>query len=409
MLWWTALMRSSRWPSASAAARWTPGALGLYRSQPGPEELREQVVVPVPAAGAVELHQEEVAGPDPIEHLDAVVSATDGVTQRSIEGLELGRHGQELDDLRRLELDHLGHEEVDEASVGADQPPEEPGRVSMGPEPEPGQVHGGRPTFGDGDDLLEIPVSHLDAQPAEELTGLVAGEPQVGLAQLQESALHAQPPDRERGVLAAAQHEARLGRQRADERLHHRRFGAGQVEVVDDDDPGFGEGGQLVGEADGELVALPGVGELGHRRAEVGPGLADDRRQVVPEGARIRVGAVARHPGDRAVQPADPLGEQGGLAGTGGGDDERQRAVDGGAELLDQGFAGDGGVGHSGNPELRPRHDRFSAAHRTAPFAASATAMSMRTPKVVAAIRNVGHHPYRVIPMAGLRSPTAGG
>ena len=182
MLCRTALVKSPRAAEASAAARWIRGTRpGASARKPSAEEYAEQMVIPIPAA-RFGLHQKQVRGSDVLEVCSAVRPAPDCVTQVSVEGIQLRRDHQELSNLRRLKVDHLIHQEVDETPVCFDEPAERLSSFAACSQRKTGKMHSRRPTFRQAREGLEIVRLEFDSQSREEQLRLLGRQAQVSLA-----------------------------------------------------------------------------------------------------------------------------------------------------------------------------------------------------------------------------------
>ena len=125
-------------------------ARGLGERQLLPEQLREQVVVAVPDALAVERDEEEVGRLHLAQDPARVLAPGDRVAQGRAEAVEQRGSQEEGADLRGLAAEHLGAEVVHDVAVVARELADELLGVggSATPEGERGEVETGRPALG---------------------------------------------------------------------------------------------------------------------------------------------------------------------------------------------------------------------------------------------------------------------
>ena len=336
----------------------------LLGSQACPQERAEEVVVAVPAAGRIHLHQEEVRGADALQQGGAA-GPEHGVAQRRVEQLELGGVDDEPLQLGRLEVEHLAGEEVDDVVVGLRQAAQEPGAVRTRSQRQAGEVHARGPPLHEGVEGLELGRIERDAQRCEHLPGLLQGEAQLRLAELEQPTLHAQPPEREGGRRPAPDGQADPGWERRHEGQHHGGVGHGDVEVVEHDAAADSEGGEVVGELQRHRHrGVVAVEDLHPDEAGRRPGHPHRGGHVLPEGARVGVDRVAREPCHRFLRALHPVGEQRGLPGAGRRHHRDQRLRHVGVEAVEQLGAPDRRVGDARHRELRARRDAPGSGHQ---------------------------------------------
>ena len=214
-----------------------------------------------------------------------------------------------------------------------------------------GQLQGDGPALGAGRQLGGQVVIEGQVQGGlDQGGGLVGRKAEIGLGQLQHPALGPQPGDgRQRRLPPGGQDEAQ-GRGRVAEQAvqggHDLRAVGDQVDVVQDEgqgpgllvqavqQPGKGVGGLALGQGQ----QLPRLG--GGLRAGGGEGLG----QAAQKGGQVGFVLFQGTPGEgRAALPAGhPLGQEGGLAVPGGGDEQRQAETRPFIQAGQEAGAGDG-------------------------------------------------------------------
>jgi hypothetical protein len=112
------------------------------------QDLREQVVVAVPAAGAVQRDEEQVGAVQVLEHVLAGGVAGDGLAQRATQPVEDGGLEQEGANLRRLSAEHLFGQVVHDVAVVAGEGVDERDGVGTPPKRERRQLQGCDPALG---------------------------------------------------------------------------------------------------------------------------------------------------------------------------------------------------------------------------------------------------------------------
>ena len=85
----------------------------------GLQDVGEEVVVAVPAPTVVERDDEQVGAVERLQHGGAVVTAGDGVAQRTAEPIKNRRLNKEIPNTFGLPIEHLVDEVVDDVAVVA--------------------------------------------------------------------------------------------------------------------------------------------------------------------------------------------------------------------------------------------------------------------------------------------------
>ena len=214
-----------------------------------------------------------------------VASGQHGVAERGAQPVEHAGGQQEASGRGRLAVEHLGRQVVGDQPVAAGEGGHERRRVGPVAQRQPGQLQPGRPALGALDQRRHLRVGQ--AQPhalAQERGRLLGAEAQVGGAQLGQLAAGAQARQGQRRVLAGGDHQVQRRRQvveqEGDRGVDGRR--AHEVVVVEDQQTGVGQGGQVVdqvGEHDLGRRRLRGV-EPGQRRRARRPGRSSGRAAI---------------------------------------------------------------------------------------------------------------------------------
>jgi hypothetical protein len=307
--------------------------LGLHPGKAGAKQVREQVVVAPPAAHLVQRDQEQVRPLHPLQHRLAVGPARDRLAQLRRQPIQHRRLQQEPAQLSRLPVEHLLGQVVQHVPVAAGEGRQEPIRVGVTLERQPGQLQTGDPAFGASRQRRQAGRRQL--QPCgipQQRRRLFLGEAQVGGAQLSELAAGPQPRQRERRVGAAGHHQPQRGRQvlqQEAERLVDR-LGLDQVVVVQHQHDRLGRTGQLVDHHGRDRLARTGLRALQEPGGLLGNPRGDRVQRggdVAPEPHRVVVSLVQRQPGHRPPAASGPVGQQGRLAEPGRGADQDQLAA----------------------------------------------------------------------------------
>lgn len=174
------------------------------------EVLGEEVVVAIPLVALVERPDEEVLAGQIAQHLAGVIApghhaAEVGAKPLEDRGLEQKTAqvgGLLLEDLARQILPHLG-----------------PVAAQLRGARESGQIQTGGPTLGRREQVVELAFAGGPAVHGQQPGRLVAAEGELGEAQLVQPPERAQAGERNLGVAARADHDARAPRQRLEEHL----------------------------------------------------------------------------------------------------------------------------------------------------------------------------------------------
>jgi hypothetical protein len=213
------------------------------------QEVGEEVVVAVPLALAVERDEEEVRALDAPQHLGRVVAPGDGVAQRRAQPIQDARAQQELPHVRRLPVEHLVGEVVDDVAVVAGEARHGRRGIVASAQSQSGEVQAGGPALGALDQAADVVGAQREALPSvEQVVGLLAIEAQLVDGDLGELAAAAKPGQRQRGLGAREERELELGwgvlEQERDGFVHVRV--RDEVVVVEDEHHRLGQAGELV-------------------------------------------------------------------------------------------------------------------------------------------------------------------
>ena len=317
---------------------------GEALAQPLPEEVGEEVVVPVPAPFVVERDDEQVCTDEVLQGPLAGCRrvAEDCIAERAGELVEDGRLQQERLDRSGLLLQDLLDEVVHHEAVAPRERFDEPGRAGSSPHREGRQLQAGDPPLGarlqGGDGFGGEVEAH---RVVEEAGGFVWSEAEIGGAHLGEMAPRPQTRQGEGRVLTRRDDEVNRRRQVLDkkgQRGVHRRIVDGVVIVQDEGEGSVGSG---------EIVEENGEERFGRGRARGSEGALDLRPQagayrlergyeVGEEACQIPVSGVEGQPRGRPLDIGEPRTDQRRLAEPSGGGHERQPAVQPRIQPLDQ-------------------------------------------------------------------------
>jgi hypothetical protein len=92
-------------------------ALGLLARDTCPEDIREQVVIPVPLAPSVERNQKEIPSIEVLQRGLATIQSGDRIAQRTGQPIEDARPQEESAHVRGLSLEHFLREVVDNETI----------------------------------------------------------------------------------------------------------------------------------------------------------------------------------------------------------------------------------------------------------------------------------------------------
>ena len=330
------------------------------------QHVGEQVVVAVPLPLVVQGHEEEVGPLQGPEHVVAVITAGDGVTQRPGEPVEDRCVQQELAHGLALVRQHLLDEVVEDVPVVPGEPGDEAADVTAPLDRECGELKRGDPPLGAFLQGLDVLRGQVQSRRLVEVRGCLVGrEAQVGGPDLHQLAAH--PPARQRQIRVGtgAQHDVHVGREVLQQEDHPVAdiVTLDQVVVVEDQ-PDLARCCRELVEQGGEHQIgrhWGGREELQRTRADTGHRHLERGHHVGPEGRRLVVSRVEREPRHStvvAISLAQPLGQERGLAEPGRGGHQRQPRLRAAAQTLKQPRARHQTTSH-------PRDVQLGRDHRT--------------------------------------------
>jgi hypothetical protein len=309
-----------------------PDDPGLRSAQLEAQQVGEQVVVAEPGPSGVDGRDERVGALEALQDPLGARCAGEDVGERAADPIEHRRAQQQLADLRRLTVEHLGHEVVGDGALAARELGDEPLRLGVIGQRHRRQPQARGPALGAFAQRPDGRVAERHPVGLQQRAGLLDGEPEVAVANLRQRSGHPQPMEAERRLGPRRQHHPQSGRQPVDEQLEApQSVGRAQlVQVVDHQHHGLRERLELVDQPlHPRLDVETGRGRRApHRRVLAGRPreLVDDRQ---PEAPPILLAALDRHP-CRAVAEAlllDPGTQEHRLAAAGRRADEHHRAV----------------------------------------------------------------------------------
>ena len=218
---------------------------------PLPQQIGEQMVVPVPAPLAVQGDDEQVG---PIEVLEGLLAGgrgveQHGITERAAEPIEDGRAQQEGLHGFGLPLEDFFDQIVEHEVVAAGERGDEAGSVFTALQRDRGELQTGDPALGPAFERTDLVGGEVEVHDlVEKAGGLGRGEAQIGGAQLGQLASGAQSGQGQRGILAGGDDQVHLGRQVLDQEGQRivDRLGVEDVVVVENEHDIARDGGDVV-------------------------------------------------------------------------------------------------------------------------------------------------------------------
>jgi hypothetical protein len=245
-------------------------------------------------------------------------------------------------------LQDIGGEVVSDLPGTAGEGPDEVARVTLRPQDNGGQAQYRGPPFGARRQRTQLSRGKAaDAGAAEERGDLLFIEAKLFRADLGELIICPPAAKGQLRIPSCRKHQLEAGRPAIGEegqRLCHRRA-FGEVIILQNQDKVAGGLVEFL-DQDRKDIGLQPLGPPAQRRERAPPGqgcdLGQGRQQVRPEPDRVGVSRIERHPGGiRGDRVGDPLRQQRGLAVTGGGAYQRQRAASSRGQFLEQARARD--------------------------------------------------------------------
>ena len=173
-----------------------------------PQQLREEMVVAIPLALGVERHQQEAGPLEVLEPPRRARASGDPVAERSAQAIKDRRREQERAHVRRLGVEHLEAEIVDDGPVVARERRDERARVLAPRQRQRGELQARGPALGPVLEPGDVGrIESVRAGAAQQRRGLRVREAQLGRADLDQLAPHAQAPERQRGLRAGRDRE----------------------------------------------------------------------------------------------------------------------------------------------------------------------------------------------------------
>ena len=182
------------------------------------QHLGEQVVVPIPMTVVIEGHEEQIGPVERLQHRSAVTASRDGIAEWRIHAAENRGAQQEGAHFRRLVLQHLLHQVVDDVSVVPGEPGDEIRDVVPTAHREGGKLERGDPSLRaivERRDLLRR--QRQPHRAGEIVRRLLRGEPQVGRANLDQITASPQASEGKWRISAARQHQVDVRRHVGDQ------------------------------------------------------------------------------------------------------------------------------------------------------------------------------------------------
>jgi len=295
------------------------------------EHLREERVIPEPSAARVERFDEALGSLQLAKRMLSRRRPRERLGQLAVQPVDDRRMEQEAERLLVVARDDLRHQVVAHGPVIAGEALDESLRVGMGLERELGKPEPSGPPLGALPERLDAVGGKLVRR--EELARLRAGEGQLGRSNLLQPAGDPEALEAERRIAARRDDEPEPVPRVLDEPLEVRGHPAAahRVEVVQDQAYRIVELRERVAESRERAGTASG-----HREArELRACPCQRGEDLEPERPPVGVLGGERDVRDRlsVLRRGHPPAQQHGLAGAGGGRDERERAFD---TLLDE-------------------------------------------------------------------------
>ena len=287
------------------------------------QQFREEVVVPVPLAGAIERDEEQRSTLDLVEAVAGGTLAGHGIAQLRGEPLEDRCLEEEPGDLGVLLVDDLLDEVLRDHPVAAGQRRDGAIDVVGVLQRDARQLQPGGPAVGTVDQRRDLLVGQgAPGDTGQHLAAVVLAEREIGPAQLHETTLHAWSGQRPRWIPAARRDDPHARRRsfcQDTEVLDDRRVGDA-VEILEHQDEAAFD---LVERCDQRLDELGSESHATDRKELAQASgchlrvLLQRSEQVAEERRCVVVAGIELHPHDGARSPVDdPLADEEGLAGT---------------------------------------------------------------------------------------------
>ena len=142
----------------------TRDEIGLGALELGAQQLPEQVVIPIPVTRHVQGHHKQVVALDLLQDRRRARGLQHRVAQRTAESSQDRGAQQEAAQLRRLPVEDLGHQIVDDMAVIARERPDERGGITTIGKREGGKVEACSPPFGASVQKLNVSVSQVQSE-----------------------------------------------------------------------------------------------------------------------------------------------------------------------------------------------------------------------------------------------------
>ncbi|MFE6487492.1 hypothetical protein ACFVGN_31790, partial [Streptomyces sp. NPDC057757] len=210
---------------------------GVFVGQVRAKDVREEMVIAVPAALVVEPDDEQVGPVEDFEHGSAVPASGDGVAQRAVEAAQDGRPEQEVTHVIALAGQDLVDQVVEDVPVVTGESGDEVRDVRAPLECERRQLECGDPALGALLQGFDVRRGKVQSDGFVEVGRYLDGsEAEVGGAQFDQLAAGPQSCERQRRVGAGADHQVHLRREVFEQERHGRLNvrGVGKVVVVED-------------------------------------------------------------------------------------------------------------------------------------------------------------------------------
>ena len=270
------------------------------RRGPGPEDVGDQSVEPIPAAGLAHGLHEQVRRREVGEHPRTIVSPGERIGEIGTYEIDAADRLQEGDHLGRLPVEHLGQQVAGHAVVLAGEGADGRLQVVHAVEVHGDEAQSGRPALRPLHQPLELRLGHADAQLREQLGRLVGPEGEIRRPHLRHQPGEAKPRKRPRRV-PASRHQQRQVRRRPLHESHQPAVHLGRadlVQVVQDEGDRTRCEAQRGRHRAGQLVRRDSTRRDPAQRLARPP--VDDRHQRgrhrAPEGVRVVIGLVEAHP-----------------------------------------------------------------------------------------------------------------
>ena len=270
-----------------------PLTLRVVRVESVPQQVSEQMVVPVRVSG--QLDEEEMPVVDAAKQSGGVASLGHRRAALRVEHVENRSREKEIEDLSRLAFEDLCSEEVCDGAWRVRELREEAVGDRFVAKRQRSHLNAGGPTLSAVGEQLDVGLVQLDSELEHDGGDFGSGESKFRVAHLDQLPMRTESVQRELGFTSAAHEHTAAGRQALDERRQARCRSRGELEVVDHDHHRFTERREVVDDRDCDVAEIGFylADQIGRVEPAVRPPSSKRHNERRPEGGGIGVAVVA--------------------------------------------------------------------------------------------------------------------